>query len=126
MIGLDGLDAILERQGPEAGEQLLASAGRLVRDNVRVIDLPGRYTGNEICVLLPNTPQDGALKLAENLRVKIAAQLHHAAGRGAPVTATIGVASFNHMDISDGDSLLRQTEQALARARALGTDRVQA
>ena len=125
LIDLDGFKAVNERHGHEAGDLVLANVGRLVRENVRVIDLAGRYGGQEICVLLPNTPKEGALKLADNLRGKIAAQIHREAGRLLPVTASIGVGSFNHMDINDGDSLLRQAEQALARAKANGRDRVE-
>jgi diguanylate cyclase (GGDEF)-like protein len=125
IIDLDGFKAVNERHGHDAGDLVLANVGRLVRENVRVIDLAGRYGGQEICVLLPNTPKEGALKLADNLRSKIAAQIHREAGRLLPVTASIGVGSFNHMDINDGDSLLRQAEQALARAKANGRDRVE-
>jgi diguanylate cyclase (GGDEF)-like protein len=125
LIDLDCFKAVNERHGHEAGDLVLANVGRLVRENVRVIDLAGRYGGQEICVLLPNTPKEGALKLADNLRGKIAAQIHREAGRLLPVTASIGVGSFNHMDINDGDSLLRQAEQALARAKANGRDRVE-
>ncbi|CAN7554841.1 sensor domain-containing diguanylate cyclase [Pseudoduganella sp. LjRoot289] len=125
LIDLDGFKAVNERHGHDAGDVVLASVGRLVRENVRVIDLAGRYGGQQICVLLPNTPQDGALKLAENLRVRIGAQIHREAGRLLPVTASIGVGSFNHMDINDADSLLRRTEEALARAKAKGRDRIE-
>ena len=125
LIDLDGFKAVNLRHGHEAGDLVLANVSRLVRENVRVIDLAGRYGGQQICVLLPNTPQDGARKLAENLRVKIAAQIHREAGRLLPVTASIGIGSFNHMDINDGDSLLRQAEQALARAKANGRDRIE-
>lgn len=125
IIDLDGFKTVNERHGHDAGDLVLANVGCLVRENVRVIDLAGRYGGQEICVLLPNTPKEGALKLADNLRSKIAAQIHREAGRLLPVTASIGVGSFNHMDINDGDSLLRQAEQALARAKANGRDRVE-
>jgi len=125
VIDLDGFKAVNERHGHDAGDLVLANVGRLVRENVRVIDLAGRYGGQEICVLLPNTPKEGALKLADNLRGKIAAQIHREAGRLLPVTASIGVGSFNHMDINDGDTLLRAAEQALARAKANGRDRVE-
>lgn len=125
MIDLDLFREVNERHGDAAGDLVLANVARLVRENVRVIDLPGRYGGGQLCVVLPNTPPEGALKLAENLRVKIAAQIHREAGRLPPVTASIGIASFNHMDISDGDGLLRQAEEALQRAKANGRNRVE-
>lgn len=124
MIDLDHFRDVNQRHGDTAGDLVLAAVAKLVQDNVRVIDVAGRYGGEEICVVLPNTPHDGALKLAENLRLKIAAHLHREAGRLAPVTASIGVSSFNHMDISDGDALLEHAEQALQRAKDEGRNRV--
>lgn len=125
MIGLDHFRDVNQRHGEPAGDLVLANIARLVRDTVRVIDVPGRFGGDQLCVLLPNTPRDGALKLAENLRSKIAALIHRDAGRLAPVTASIGVGAFNHMDISEADALLKQAEQALQLAKANGRNRIE-
>lgn len=125
VIGIDQFRDVNQRHGEAAGDMVLASIARAVQDSVRVIDVAGRYGGDLLCVLLPGTPREGALKLAENLRVKIAALIHHAAGRLAPVTVSIGIGAFNHMDISDGDAMLEQAEQALRRAKANGRNRIE-
>jgi diguanylate cyclase (GGDEF)-like protein len=125
VIGLDQFRDVNQRHGEAAGDMVLASIARVVQDSVRVIDVAGRYGGDELCVLLPGTPREGALKLAENLRVKIAALIHREAGRLAPVTASIGIGHFNHMEVSDGDAMLEQAEQALRRAKANGRNRVE-
>jgi diguanylate cyclase (GGDEF)-like protein len=124
MIGIDQFREINQRHGEAAGDMVLANIARVVKDSVRVIDVAGRHGGDILCVLLPGTPREGALKLAENLRVKIAALIHREAGRVAPVTVSIGVGAFNHMDISDGDAMLEQAEQALRRAKANGRNGV--
>lgn len=120
VIGIDQFRDVNQRHGEAAGDMVLANIARVVQDSVRVIDVAGRYGGDELCVLLPSTPRDGALKLAENLRAKIAALIHREAGRLTPVTVSIGVGVFNHMEISDGDALLEQAEQALRQAKARG------
>lgn len=125
MIDLDFFKQINDRHGHAAGDQVLASVGRLVRESVRVIDVAGRYGGEELCVILPNTPREGALKLAETLRLKVEAQIHREAGRQMSVTASIGVASFDHMDIADAESLLNQADAALYRAKHGGRNRVE-
>lgn len=125
VIGIDQFRDVNQRHGEAAGDMVLASVARVVRDSVRVIDVAGRYGGDELCVLLPSTPREGALKLAENLRLKIAALIHPEAGRLAPVTVSIGVGTFNHMEISDGDAMLEQAEQALRRAKANGRNCVE-
>lgn len=120
VIGIDQFREVNQRHGEAAGDGVLANIARAVQDSVRVIDVAGRYGGDALCVLLPGTPREGALKLAENLRVKIAALIHREAGRLAPVTVSIGIGNFNHMEISDGDAMLEQAEQALRRAKANG------
>jgi diguanylate cyclase (GGDEF)-like protein len=125
MIDLDRFKQINDQHGHAAGDQVLANVGRLLRESVRVIDVPGRYGGEELCVILPNTPLEGACKFAETLRAKIEAQLHYAGAHALPVTASIGVGSFDHMDIADAESLLRQADAALYRAKHAGRNRVE-
>jgi diguanylate cyclase (GGDEF)-like protein len=124
MIDLDHFKRINDEHGHAVGDQVLANVGRLLRESVRVIDMPGRYGGEELCVILPNTPLEGACKFAETLRAKIEAQPHYAGARLLPVTASLGVGSFDHMEVADAESLLRQADAALYRAKHAGRNRV--
>jgi diguanylate cyclase (GGDEF)-like protein len=125
MLDIDHFKLINDRFGHQAGDAVLAAIGRLVRENVRVIDVAGRYGGEELCILLPNTPLEGACKFAETLRSRIEAQVHSVGERTVPVTASLGVGAFNHMDIDDADMLLKQADGALYRAKAKGRNRVE-
>lgn len=124
MIDIDHFKKINDEFGHAAADQVLANIGRMIRESVRVIDIPGRWGGEELCVILPNTPLEGACKFAETLRGKLEDQLHYVGVRIIPVTASLGVGSFDHMDIDDAESLLRQAEDALARAKQEGRNRV--
>lgn len=124
MIDLDHFKRINDEHGHAVGDQVLANLGRLLRENVRVIDLPGRYGGEELCVLLPSTPMAGACKLAETLRAKIAAQVHMVGAQQLQVTASLGVGAFDHMEVADAESLLQQADAALYRAKHAGRNRV--
>ncbi|MYN02466.1 diguanylate cyclase [Pseudoduganella sp. DS3] len=125
MIDVDHFKRINDEHGHQVGDEVLAAIGKLVRDNVRVIDVAGRYGGEELCILLPNTPPDGARKFAESLRSRIEAQLHSAGARTVAVTASLGIGSFNHMDVDDAEMLLKQADAALYRAKANGRNRVE-
>jgi diguanylate cyclase (GGDEF)-like protein len=125
MIDLDHFKRINDEHGHAVGDQVLANIGRLLRESVRVIDVPGRYGGEELCVILPNTPLEGACKFAETLRCKIEAQVHSTGAGVLPVTASLGVGSFDHMEIDDAESLLRQADAALYRAKHAGRNRVE-
>lgn len=124
MIDIDHFKKINDAFGHAAADQVLANIGRMVRESVRVIDIPGRWGGEELCVILPNTPLEGACKFAETLRSKLEDQLHYVGVRIIPVTASLGVGSVDHMEIDDAESLLRQAEDALARAKQEGRNRV--
>jgi diguanylate cyclase (GGDEF)-like protein len=124
MIDLDHFKRVNDQHGHAVGDLVLQNLGRLLRENVRVIDIPGRYGGEELCVILPNTPLEGAAKFAETLRQKIAAQLHYAGEQRLAVTASLGVGAFNHLQIDDADALLREADAALYRAKHAGRNRV--
>ncbi|MYM37186.1 diguanylate cyclase [Duganella sp. FT94W] len=124
MIDLDHFKRVNDEHGHAVGDQVLHTLGKLLRETVRVIDIPGRYGGEELCVILPNTPLDGACKFAESLRARIAAQIHYAGARPLHVTASLGVGTFDHMDVDDSESLLRQADAALYRAKHEGRNRV--
>ncbi|WP_395402406.1 diguanylate cyclase [Pseudoduganella sp. UC29_106] len=125
MVDLDHFKQINDQHGHIVGDEVLAGIGRLIRENVRVIDVAGRYGGEELCILLPNTPPEGARKFAETLRSRIEAQVHMDGDRKVPVTASLGIGSFNHMDIDDADNLLRQADAALYLAKQNGRNRVE-
>ncbi|MGO4380619.1 sensor domain-containing diguanylate cyclase [Pseudoduganella sp. RAF53_2] len=125
MVDLDHFKQVNDRHGHMIGDEVLSAVGKLIRENVRVIDVAGRYGGEELCILLPNTPLEGARKFAETLRGRIEAQMHMDGNRRVPVTASLGIGSFNHMDIDDADSLLRQADAALYRAKQNGRNRVE-
>ena len=125
MVDIDHFKNINDEFGHQVGDEVLAAVGRLLRENVRVIDVAGRYGGEELCILLPNTPLEGARKFAETLRSRIEAQVHSAGARVVRVTASLGIGSFNHMDIDDADMLLKQADAALCRAKANGRNRIE-
>lgn len=124
MLELDSVAMLRTELGHAAFEQVQASVGQLLRDNVRVIDVPSRYSDTLFCIMLPNTPLDGAHILAHNLRQKIAAQVHARAGLTLPVTVSLGIGALDFMAISEGQALLQQAESSLAQARRMGGDRV--
>lgn len=125
MLDIDHFKRVNDDHGHQLGDEVLAAVGRLVRENVRVIDVAGRYGGEELCILLPNTPLEGARKFAETLRSRIEAQVHMAGARQVQVTASLGIGSFNHMDIDDAEALLKQADAALYRAKQQGRNRVE-
>ena len=117
LCDLDNFKQINDVYGHDKGDQALAAASAALRGSLRESDLVGRYGGEEFLILLPDTPLDGALVLAEKLRAELA--LVNVAGVDRAVTASFGVACFPD-DAPDGEMLVRMADRALYAAKAGG------
>jgi diguanylate cyclase (GGDEF)-like protein len=122
-LDLDHFKQINDRFGHEKGDDVLAAVGRLLADTVRESDLASRAGGEEFCILLPDTDLDGALAVAEKLRVAIARL--EVPGVDATITGSFGVATFP-LHAMDTPTLLRKSDRALYVAKQNGRDRVEA
>ncbi len=84
--------------------------------------LAARWGGEEFLVILPETEAEGALKVAERLRVAVAeTHLDEAAAVG--VTISIGVSVFP-LHAGEEAGLLGAADRALYRAKADGRNRI--
>ena len=92
LCDLDHFKEINDVYGHEKGDAALAAASAALSGWLRDSDLAGRYGGEEFLILLPDTPLDGALKLAEKLRSGIG--LVEIPGVDRRITASFGVATF--------------------------------
>jgi diguanylate cyclase (GGDEF)-like protein len=122
MFDLDHFKQINDRFGHGAGDDVLAGVGEAVAANLRGSDFGGRYGGEEFLLLLPGTAQDGALEVAEKLRVAIAAL--DFAQPDLKVTASFGIATYP-LDALDADAVVRMADRALYSAKAKGRNRIE-
>lgn len=102
-------------------EQALTLVSRRLTEAARASDFIARFADDSFLVLAPDTDQGGGLELAEKLR----RQLELLSSGDGRLTGSLGVAVLP-MDALAPDDLLRQADRALAVARALGGNRVQA
>jgi diguanylate cyclase (GGDEF)-like protein len=114
-----------ERHGHQAGDQLLQTIGRSMAASVkRATDLAARYGGDEFAVLLPATPLDGAVRVAERVR-ECLAELCFACGIVGG-SLSIGVAAMVPEASENHTVLLAAADQALHRAKEAGRNRIEA
>ena len=107
-----------DRFGHPAGDEALRVVGRVLRDTVRELDVPARLGGEEFAVVLPNTNLDGAVRLAERIRVAIAEAAIVVGGSRIPLTVSLGVAAYANSDTVE--DLMHQADRCLYAAKEAG------
>ena len=125
MIDIDLFDEYNTAYGRMAGDKVLRRVGSAIRDtNVRPEDLLSRFGTQEIAVLLPGSKVEGALIVAERIRKSIEQlDITHSASPTGRVTISIGIASVTpQRQVDEPETVLRESEQALALAKASGRD----
>jgi len=122
LLDIDFFKRLNDTFGHDAGDRALVAVGEALRGHLRDSDLAARSGGEEFAVLLPDTPVDGALRVAEALRRAIAEI--DLGLEGTTMTASFGVAVLGlHAD--DAHALMRAADHALYAAKRAGRDRVE-
>ncbi len=108
MLDLDHFKRVNDTYGHPVGDQVLQEFADRCKRSVREIDLVGRYGGEELIILLPETDRPTSMHVAERLRASIAATPIKVDDKEIALTVSIGVATK--------DEYTQQLETVIARA----------
>ena len=127
MLDLDHFKRINDTWGHAAGDQVLKGIGRLLRESCRVYDVPGRYGGEEFCIVLPETRSGNTTAVAERIRQRLAASELPCGDGSIAVTASIGIAGTDSPDaaVLSPAELIERADRALYAAKNRGRNRVE-
>ena len=107
------------------GIEVLQTVSQILVDNIRKVDILGRYGGDEFAVLLPEIDMFAATGVAERLRQVIADTGIHAEKNGPiRITASLGVGRLS-TTIKDLEALLQNADRAMYHAKSIGRNRVE-
>ena len=120
MIDLDNLKTVNDVHGHLAGNLVISYVAKCIQKEIRVIDTPSRYGGDEFFVILPVTPVAGARVVAERIRKKIMEGALSYHGMVLKPTVSIGVGTFPSACVYDADSLVAAADHALYHAKTIG------
>lgn len=124
MVDIDFFKKVNDTYGHQAGDDVLRVVARCILQTVREgIDIACRYGGEEFAVILPETDKDGAVTVAERLRVLIEEQVVSSGGDDIQVTVSIGLSSFPE-DSEEIRDLIEKADQALYKAKRSGRNQV--
>jgi diguanylate cyclase (GGDEF)-like protein len=126
MIDIDNFKSVNDTYGHLQGDRVLVEVARVLHKLSRDVDLPARYGGEEMAVVLPQTDLGGAEQQAERIRAAIEGMgVRRLDGGGVlPITASFGVASLPG-EAEDKSALIAAADAALYRAKRAGKNRVE-
>jgi len=131
MMDLDKIHNINDRHGTKAGDIVIIQAAEKIRSCLRPGDIPARLSGDEFAVLLPDTDEENATKVAERIREiieKNQIQVPQSAGSDTNVTintrTSIGIA-LAPVHAGTVEELVETSDTALRKAKELGRNRVE-
>lgn len=124
LMDLDRFKRVNDRFGHLTGDTVLRGVARAVAASLRAVDAAGRYGGEELMVVLPQTGREAARRTAERLR-QVVEQQRFAADHGdVRVTVSIGVATYPAEGVRSVSDLVSAADQALYKAKESGRNRV--
>ena len=127
LVDVDHFKLYNDLHGHQRGDECLRVVASIIGETaLRPADLSARYGGEEFAIVMPETEQKAAVKVAERLRSTLAKlQLNHgAAGAGPFVTFSIGIATRVPDETAQADWLLTKADEALYAAKHAGRNRV--
>src|SRR5206468_6286773 len=95
MIDIDYFKRVNDTWGHAVGDLVLKSFGQVLRDSCRVYDVPGRYGGEEFCIVLPETRIGNTTAVAERIRQRLAESPFEVGGGRVAITASMGIAGMD-------------------------------
>lgn len=120
MIDVDHFKSVNDTLGHQAGDEVLKRLAIRLSELCRETDFVARLGGEEFLVILPDTPPDGALLVAEKLRGGVAADT------GFPKRVTISLGLTSPAEAwADETAILAAADEALYAAKLGGRNRVE-
>ena len=123
MADIDHFKSYNDRYGHLVGDAILKELARVIKKNLRQIDLIGRYGGEEFCIVLAETTKEQAKIIAERLRQEIAKNPIKVYDEELKITISIGVSTFP-TDAKTEYSLIDKADRALYWAKQNGRNRI--
>ncbi len=126
MLDVDHFKKFNDTYGHLLGDEVLKIVSRTLTDSLKGRDVVARFGGEEFVVVLPSTPLDGALRVADAIRQSIANKELKRKDTGqnfGQITVSLGVSAYRH-GIDDIPSLVKRADDALYQSKRLGRNRV--
>jgi diguanylate cyclase (GGDEF)-like protein len=124
VIDIDRFKKFNDDYGHQKGDEVLQHVAEVVKNNLRVEDIPCRYGGEEFVIIFPETKEEGAYKIADKLRNMIESLPIPNNGSNLKVTISGGVVEMKKG--YNGKTLFEEADKLLYKAKEDGRNKVYA
>lgn len=121
LIDIDNFKEINDVLGHLEGDNIIIRIAELIQDSIRPDDIPCRYGGDEMLIILPNTTEQETLLIAESIRQRI--EQEYLKGLKEDVTVSISIGVAEHIKGESYKAMVHRVDQALYRAKKTGKNR---
>jgi diguanylate cyclase len=125
MLDIDHFKKVNDTHGHLVGDNVLRMVANTIKDSIKGKDLVARIGGEEFAILLPDTPFDGALKLAETLRrtfERLDLKKKNTGESLGKITLSLGVTAYNTGE--NDRTFVNRADEALYQSKNSGRNKV--
>lgn len=122
-LGVDHFEKLNRQHGSPVGDFILDQVGYFLKNDLRTVDIPCRYTEADFSIILPCTGIDGATSLAERLRKSIEQSEFKSEGKMFRTTCSFGITCLSE-DTKTVDFLIKKAEKALQLSKNDGGNQI--
>lgn len=119
MLDIDHFKKVNDKYGHTVGDDVIRQVSRAIKEQVRDLDIAGRYGGEEFGIILTNTDAKGGAVFAERLRSTIENMVVHSDGQQINFTISLGVSELNK-HIADHRNWIEKADHALYKSKEGG------
>ncbi len=121
LCDIDNFKKFNDTYGHQVGDEVLRAVARVFKGVAReFFDWPFRYGGEEIGIILPNTPTDKAFEIAERVRTEVSSQRFE----NVPTIITISLGLATYPDHGKSiDEIIKAADEALYYSKRTGKNK---
>ncbi|KAA0259324.1 GGDEF domain-containing protein [Deferribacter autotrophicus] len=122
MLDVDDFKAVNDNYGHQIGDQVLKYFANVIKNNIRKVDIPFRYGGEEFFIVLPHTRKEQAKVVANRILKELNETVFKVKGDRLKITASIGVTEAKEND--SVETLIKRVDDLLLKAKKEGKNRI--
>lgn len=123
LADIDDFKAVNDTYGHLAGDRAIKTVADCLKRSLRASDHVARYGGEEFAIILPETPVEGAVTVAERIRKEIESMKINYEDKTLGLTLSFGVTSPPFGEQISEEEFVKKADKALYRAKTKGKNR---